>query len=51
LGLEVMLKGIKGVDARHRGVASGHVTIGFDERLVSEKALREFIVVCGFSVA
>ncbi len=51
VGLEVMLKGMRGVTRATAAWPSGHVTVGFDEHLVSEKTLREFIAVCGFSVA
>lgn len=51
VGLEVMLKGMKGVTRATAVWPSGKVTLGYDEHLISEKTLREFIVVCGFSVA
>jgi hypothetical protein len=51
VGLEVMLRGMKGVTRAAAVWPSGHVTVGFDDRLISEKALREFIAECGFSIA
>jgi len=51
VGLETMLKGTKGVTRATAEWPSGHVTIGFDEREVGEKTLRDFIAKCGFTVA
>jgi Cu+-exporting ATPase len=51
VGLETMLKGLKGVTRASAEWPSGHTTIGFDQGQVTEKTLREFIAKCGFSVA
>jgi len=50
-GLEVMLKGMSGVARVSASWPERSVKIGFDEHLVSEKTLRDFIEVCGFRVA
>lgn len=51
VGLEVMLRGLKGVARANASYPENTVAIGFDDRVVTEKALRDFISVCGFSVA
>jgi Cu+-exporting ATPase len=51
VGLEVMLKGMKGVTRVTASYPENSVTIGFDEHVTTEKTLKEFISVCGFSVA
>ena len=51
VGLEVMLRQQKGVTRATATYPEGRVVIGFDENVTSEKALKEFIVQCGFSVA
>lgn len=50
VGLEVMLRGLNGVTRANASYPANNVVIGFDEHLTSEKALKEFITVCGFSV-
>jgi Cu+-exporting ATPase len=51
VGLEVMMRGLKGV-ARVKATYPGNeVAIGYDRKLTDEKTLREFIAVCGFQVA
>ena len=51
VGLEVMLRGMNGVTRANASYPANRVVIGFDEHMISEKTLREFIAVCGFSVA
>jgi copper chaperone CopZ len=51
VGLEVMLRQQKGVVRANASYPERTVAIGFDETLISEKALKGFIVQCGFSVA
>ena len=51
VGLEVMLRGLHGVTRASATYPASNVFIGFDEHATSEKTLREFIEVCGFSVA
>jgi anaerobic selenocysteine-containing dehydrogenase len=51
VGLEVMLRGLNGVTRASASYPANTVVIGFDEHLTNEKTLREFIAVCGFSVA
>ena len=51
VGLEVMLRGLKGVTDANASYPENNVVIGFDDRVVTEKTLRDFISVCGFSVA
>ncbi len=50
-GLEVMLKGMKGVARVSASWPERNVKIGFDEHQTSEKTLKDFIEVCGFKVA
>jgi copper chaperone CopZ len=49
VGLEVMLRGMKGVTAAKASYPEAKVVIDFDGR-VTEKALESFISECGFSV-
>jgi Cu+-exporting ATPase len=51
VGLEVMLRQQKGVTRAKASYPQNSVVIGFDGKLTSEKALKEFIAGCGFSVA
>ena len=51
VGLEVMLKDVAGVTRARALWPSGQVTVGFDDRLITERKLREFVGKCGFSVA
>jgi copper chaperone CopZ len=51
VGLEVMLRGLKGVTRATASYPEGNVTIGFDRNFTSEKTLKNFIENCGFSVA
>jgi copper chaperone CopZ len=51
VGLEVMLRGLKGVTRAKARYSEADVAIGFDAHLTSEKVLRDFIGSCGFSVA
>jgi copper chaperone CopZ len=50
VGLEVMLRGLKGVTRAKAGYPEANVAIGFDANLISEKTLKDFIANCGFSV-
>lgn len=50
-GLEVTLLRERGVTRASASYPEGKVLIGFDEHYTSEKALREIITGCGFSVA
>ena len=51
VGLEVMLRGLNGVTRANASYPENNVVIGFDEHVTNDKALKEFINVCGFSVA
>jgi copper chaperone CopZ len=51
VGLEVMLRGLKGVTRANASYPEAKVAIGFDANITSEKALKDFIANCGFSVA
>jgi Cu+-exporting ATPase len=51
VGLEVMLRGLKGVRQAHASYPDRNVTIEFDEKEVAEKTIVEFIRKCGFEVA
>jgi copper chaperone CopZ len=50
VGLEVMLRGLKGVTRAKASYAQANVKIGFDANLTSEKTLKDFVAACGFSV-
>jgi copper chaperone len=50
VGLEVMLRGLHGVARANASYPANNVVIGFDEHATSEKTLREFIEVCGFTL-
>ena len=51
VGLEVMLRGLKGVTRANASYPEAKVAIGFDSSLTTEKTLKEFIAACGFLVA
>ena len=51
VGLEVMLRGLNGVTRANASYPANNVVIGFDEHATNENALKEFIKLCGFSVA
>jgi Cu+-exporting ATPase len=51
VGLEVMLKELGGVTRAKASYAENTVAIGFDERAIAEKTIKNFIHTCGFSVA
>jgi anaerobic selenocysteine-containing dehydrogenase len=51
VGLEVMLRGLNGVTRANASYPAHNVVIGFDEHMTNEKTLKEFVTVCGFSVA
>lgn len=48
VGLEVMLRGVRGVTEASASYAESRVAITFDEKLISEDALKQFIESCGF---
>ena len=50
VGLEVMLRGVRGVAEATASYVENNVAIAFDDRVTSEDALKQFISVCGFSV-
>jgi len=50
VGLEVMLRGLKGVARANASYPANRVTIEFDERAIPESAVKEFIRECGFLV-
>ena len=51
VGLEVMLRGLRGVAEATASYVENSVAIAFDEQMTTEDALKQFISVCGFSVA
>jgi Cu+-exporting ATPase len=51
VGLEVMLRDVKGVARAGASYPDNTVSIGFDDRLTNEEALKAFIADCGFTVA
>jgi len=51
VGLETMLRGIRGVAEVTASYGDNNVTIAFDDKAVSEDGLKQFISDCGFSVA
>ena len=51
VGLEVMLRGLKGVTRANASYSEAKVVIGFDSNVTAEKTIKEFIGACGFSVA
>jgi copper chaperone CopZ len=50
VGLEVMLRGLKGVTRANASYPEKKVSIGYDSNVASEKELKAFIANCGFSV-
>ncbi len=51
VGLEVMLRGLRGVTEASANYADSRVSVAFDEQLISEDALKQFIGSCGFFAA
>jgi copper chaperone CopZ len=51
VGLEVMLRGLKGVASASASYPENQVVISYDAHVIAEDKIREFIRVCGFSVA
>ena len=49
VGLETMLAGLKGVTRAKASYPEHSVAIGFNERAVSEKTIKDFIQTCGFT--
>jgi copper chaperone CopZ len=50
VGLEVMLRGLKGIASVHASYPENQVIIGFDAHVIAEDKIKEFIQVCGFSI-
>ena len=50
VGLETMLRGLKGVSSAKASYPANKVAIEFDEQAIAEAKLKEFIVACGFLV-
>jgi hypothetical protein len=50
VGLEVMLRGLKGITRAKASYPEAKVEIGFDQGFTSERVIKEFIGKCGFSV-
>ncbi len=50
VGLEVMLRGLRGVARANSSYPANTVLIEFDGRMITEKTIRGFIGKCGFSV-
>ncbi|HXJ42059.1 MAG TPA: hypothetical protein VNH18_22470 [Bryobacteraceae bacterium] len=48
VGLETLLKGEKGVARASASYPNKSVEIGFNTRITNEKALVDFIALCGF---
>ena len=46
-----MLRGLNGVAAAKASYPEAKVEIDFDDKVIAEKALKDFISGCGFSVA
>lgn len=51
VGLEAMLRGVRGVTEASASYGEHKVTIAFDEQVTSDVALKQFVTDCGFSVA
>jgi copper chaperone CopZ len=51
VGLEVMMKGLKGVARVKATWPDNKVSIGYDAKQVTEATLKEFVKRCGFRVA
>lgn len=51
VGLEVMLRGLKGVTEAKASYPAKNVVIGYDSKQISEDKIREFISTCGFTVS
>ena len=49
VGLETMLAGLKGVTRAKASYPERTVAIGFNERAVSERSIKDFIQTCGFT--
>ena len=50
VGLEVMLRGLKGVASAKARYPANKLAIKFDEQAIAEEKVRKFIGACGFSV-
>jgi len=48
VGLEVMLRGLRGVTEASASYAENSVAVAFNEQLIGEDALKKFIESCGF---
>ena len=51
VGLEVMLRGLKGVTRANASYPQATVVIEFDDHTIHEDGLKQFIQICGFTVA
>ena len=51
VGLEVMLRDVRGVIEAAASYPDNSVTISFDKQTIGEGSLKQFISDCGFSVA
>jgi len=51
VGLEVMLRGVRGVTEASANYAKSNVAIAFDEHMISEGELKKFVESCGFSLS
>ena len=51
VGLETMLRGRKGITSAQATYPANQVKIAFDEHMIAEAKIKEFIKVCGFAVA
>jgi Cu+-exporting ATPase len=51
VGLETMLRAVRGVAEASASYERKTVTIAFDDRATGEDALKQFISDCGFSIA
>jgi copper chaperone CopZ len=51
VGLEVMLRGLNGIASAKATYPENQVVISYDAHVIAEDKIKEFIRVCGFSVA
>jgi Cu+-exporting ATPase len=51
VGLETMLRQLKGIVRAKATYPENTVAIGFDEKVITETAIRHFIQTCGFALA
>jgi len=48
VGLEVMLRGVRGVAEASANYAERSVAVAFDDQVIGEDAVKQFIGSCGF---